>query len=62
MIEQQDIAREREEIATRVAIFKATQEKFRRERDEYFATTLANARNGAERAPHRSKSDHSSRQ
>jgi uncharacterized protein Yka (UPF0111/DUF47 family) len=63
MIEQQDnLAQEREEIAMRVANFKATQEKFKRERDEYFATTLANARNGAERPPHRSRSDHSSRQ
>jgi len=34
-------AREREEIAARVASFKATQEKFERERDEYFVTTLA---------------------
>jgi chorismate mutase len=37
-------AREREEIATRVANFKATQEKFRREREEYFFATLDNAR------------------
>ena len=45
MIEKQDrLAREREEIATRVANFKATQEKFKREREEYFVTTLANAR------------------
>jgi len=35
---------EREEIATRIASFKATQEKFEREREEYFATTLENAR------------------
>ena len=40
------LAREREEIAARVARFKATQEKFRRERDEYFNTTLENARDG----------------
>jgi hypothetical protein len=38
------LAREREEIAARVANFKATQEKFRREREEYFTTTLENAR------------------
>jgi chorismate mutase len=45
MTESQDrLAREREEIATRVANFKATQEKFQREREEYFATTLENAR------------------
>jgi hypothetical protein len=36
-------AREREEIAARVASFKATQEKFERERDEYFRKTLADA-------------------
>jgi chorismate mutase len=40
------LAREREEIAARVARFKATQEKFRREREEYFTTTLQNARLG----------------
>ena len=45
MTEPQDSAAlEREEIATRVANFKATQEKFRREREEYFVTTLENAR------------------
>jgi hypothetical protein len=50
MSEQQDrLAREREEIAARVASFKATQEKFEREREEYFVTTLENARNGPER-------------
>jgi hypothetical protein len=38
------LAREREEIAARVASFKATQEKFKREREEYFTTTLENAR------------------
>ncbi len=47
MTEQEDRrAREREEIATRVANFKATQERFRREREEYFSTTLDNARHG----------------
>jgi hypothetical protein len=45
-----DAAREREEIASRVASFKATQEKFERERDEYFVTTLQNALGGSE--PH----------
>jgi chorismate mutase len=45
MTEQEDRrASEREEIAARVASFKATQEKFRREREEYFFTTLENAR------------------
>jgi hypothetical protein len=37
------LAREREEIAARVASFKAMQEKFERERHEYYATTLGNA-------------------
>ena len=47
MTEQQDrLAREREEIAARVASFKATQEKFRREREEFFFTTLENALHG----------------
>ncbi|HYI29934.1 MAG TPA: hypothetical protein VD863_19025 [Bradyrhizobium sp.] len=49
MIEQPySAAREREEIASRVASFKATQEKFERERDEYFVTTLQNARSGSD--------------
>ena len=44
MTEQQDrITREREEIAARVARFKATQEKFEREREEFFVTTLEKA-------------------
>lgn len=48
MTEQQDrITREREEIAARVARFKATQEKFEREREEYFTTTLENAKRTA---------------
>ena len=47
MSERNDrLAREREEIAAHVARFKATQEKFRREREEYFTTTLENARLG----------------
>ena len=42
MTEQQErLAREREEIASRVASFKATQEKFEREREEYYVTTLS---------------------
>ena len=40
-------AREREEIVSRVAHFKATQERFEREREEYFVTTLQNARGGS---------------
>ena len=45
MTEPQDhAAAERREIAARIASFKATQEKFRRERAEYFAATLQTAR------------------
>ena len=45
--QQQDrLARAREEIAARVASFKATQEKFEREREEYFTTTMKNAATG----------------
>ena len=40
------LAREREEIAARTARFKATQQKFEREREEYFATALRSAREG----------------
>jgi hypothetical protein len=47
MTQQQSdrLDRERDEIATRVASFKATQEKFEREREAYFNATLENARN-----------------
>jgi hypothetical protein len=48
---QQGIAEEREEIAARVANFRATQEKFEREREEYFVSTLENARHSSERPP-----------
>ena len=49
MIEQQDgLAKEREEIAIRVANFRATQRRFQQEREEYCETTLENARHGAE--------------
>lgn len=50
-----DLAAEREEIAARIANFKATQQKFQREREEYYATTMENARHTpfrhAERPP-----------
>ena len=49
--QQQQIAEEREEIAMRVATFKATQEKFKREREEYFVSTLENARRSSKRRP-----------
>ena len=48
---QDNAAREREEIIARLAHFKATQEKFEREREEYFVTTLENARPSSERPP-----------
>ena len=45
MTEPQDkAAQEREEITNRVANFKATQQKFERERHEFFVATLGNAR------------------
>ena len=37
-------ASKREEIAARVASFKAMQQKFERERERFFVTTLENAR------------------
>jgi hypothetical protein len=37
-------AQERQDIIARVANFRATQEKFERERQEFFATTMQNAR------------------
>lgn len=45
MTEQEERkARERDEIAARVAAFRETQEKFKREREEFFVATLENAR------------------
>jgi len=35
---------ERAEIRTRVATFKANQQRFQRKREEYYATTMAKAR------------------
>ena len=47
MSEKEDrLARARKEIAARVANFKATQEKFKRERQEYYAATLGSAWSG----------------
>jgi hypothetical protein len=43
---QERLARERAEIASRVASFKATQEKFEREREEYYVATLSGAWDG----------------
>jgi hypothetical protein len=39
---EERILREREEIAARVASFRATQEKFRREREEFVSYTWQN--------------------
>ncbi len=50
MTEQQDrLDREREEIAARVANFKATQEKFEREREEYFVDHAGKRQEGIRR-------------
>jgi hypothetical protein len=38
------ITRERDEIAARVAAFRETQEKFKREREAYYVSTMENAR------------------
>ena len=47
MTEQEErLARERAEIAARVARFRETQQKFIRERDEYYARTMGNAWSG----------------
>lgn len=55
MIEPPDnAALEREEIVARVADFKATQERFERAREEYFVTTLENARHSLNR-PHQDR-------
>ncbi|WP_426433920.1 hypothetical protein [Bradyrhizobium genosp. P] len=50
MTETEDsLVREREEIAARIASFKATQERFERERQEYYASTLGEAWSGFQR-------------
>ncbi|HVX77624.1 MAG TPA: hypothetical protein VHB49_15935 [Bradyrhizobium sp.] len=50
MTEQSErLARARAEIAARVERFKATQEKFQREREEYCTSTLESARDGSSR-------------
>lgn len=43
-VRQDRLRQEREDIAARVANFRATQEKFERAREEYFETTMENAR------------------
>jgi chorismate mutase len=47
--EPDNAATERREIAARIALFKATQEKFKREREEYFVKTMGNASPSLER-------------
>ena len=52
MSEKEDrLARARDEVAARVRCFKATQEKFERERHEYYAATLGVAWSGYSRSP-----------
>ena len=46
-INQEQLSGAREEIAARIASFRATQEKFEREREEYFETTMKKARRTA---------------
>ena len=46
---EERLARDRAEIAARVASFKETQQKFEREREQYCDRTLANAVNGSAR-------------
>ena len=42
-------AREREEIVARVASFRATQQRFERDRQEYYDNTLGNVWSGFQR-------------
>ena len=46
---EERLARDRAEIAARVASFRETQQKFERERKAYYETTLATALNGSGR-------------
>jgi hypothetical protein len=46
---EERLARDRAEIAARVASFRETQKKFEREREQYCDTTLSNAVNGSAR-------------
>jgi hypothetical protein len=41
---EQRLAQEREEIAARIASFRATQERFEREREEFFVSTWRRVR------------------
>jgi hypothetical protein len=46
---EERLARDRAEMAARVASFRETQKKFEKEREEYCDTTLANAVSGSGR-------------
>ena len=46
---EERLARDRAEIAARVARFRETQQKFEREREAYYEATMANALNGTSR-------------
>lgn len=46
---EERLARDRAEIAARIASFMETQRKFEREREQYCETTLANALNSSVR-------------
>ena len=48
---EERLARERAEIAARVARFKETQQKFEREREDYCLQMLARTRAALERRP-----------
>ena len=50
MTKEERLARDRAEIAARVASFRETQQKFERARKEYYETTLTNALNGTSRS------------
>jgi chorismate mutase len=50
---EERLARDRAEIAARIASFRKTQQKFEREREEYYVTTLTNALNGSGRSSFR---------
>ncbi len=53
MTEQEErLALGRAEIAARVASFRQTQQKFERERAEYYATTLSKAWSGFNQPPY----------
>ncbi|QPF81583.1 hypothetical protein IC762_17270 [Bradyrhizobium genosp. L] len=50
MTENEDrVAREREEIVARVASFRATQRKFERDRQEFYASKLGSVWSGFQR-------------